>query len=233
MNASAARMLEDAAALVPFSRMLEPQKAAALEALAAEVARAGAAPGLVARLAGLLRRAPDGALFVELEIPRLSFYPSSAWIGQGFFETWELDIVAKPLPGGLGVADAFWISAQSTITALAAGVALVADPERSPIAELDRRRADIEQRRKEAATSSAAAGAERERAEAADRAWLRKNDHRVARWRKLPRLLQDIAVAAAKTGDPVLIEFAKQFAEASAAAWPPDRPPDFLWPLSG
>jgi hypothetical protein len=189
VSAAAAMKAEDPAALVPFSRMSEPHKAGALEALAAEVSRAGGAPGLVARLAGQLRRASDSALLIELEIPRLTGFPSSKFIGSGFYETWALDLISRPLPGGLDVYEAFWLAAEPKVMPLAEAVALVADPERSPIAELDRRRAEVERRHKASAEEGAANRAERERAEAAEASWMAKNAGRVRRWGELPDML--------------------------------------------
>jgi hypothetical protein len=235
VTAAAAIKAEDPAALVPFSKMTEPQKGQALEALAAEVLRVGGASGLTARLAGQLRREPTGALFIELDLPRISGsgFPSSRWIGGGHFESWALDLVAGQLPPGLATDEAFALATESKILPLVEAVALVSGPD-DPIAEMSRRRVEVERRIAERKRVGEEQSAARARDEAAERAWLNKNASRMHKWGALPRLPQDIAEAARKTGDPVLIAFAKNFVEASAAAWPPSRPPDWLWEkLSG
>ena len=230
MSAAAVMKADDAAALVPFQRMSEADKGAALAALEAEIVKLGASSSLIAKLAGLLRRADDGSFHLELEIPRLSGFPSSRWIGGGHVEPWALKIISNPHED---VAQAFWLATEATTMPLSEAVELAADPERSPIAELSRRRVEVERRRVEGAVEGAAIRAERERTEAANRAWAQKNAHRVDRWLKLPRLLQDFTAAAGESGDEKLIAFAKRFVELSAASWGLPRPPDFLWPLSG
>jgi len=229
VSAAAAMRTEDATPLVPFAKMSERDKDGALAALATEIAKLGVSSSLIAKLAGALRRAADGSFHLDLEIPRLSGFPSSKWIGGGHVEPWALKIISNPHED---VAQAFWLATETKTMPLSEAVELAADPGRSPIAELSRRRVEVERRRAEGAAEGAAHRAEREREQAAARAWETANSSRMKKWGALPRPLQDVAEAARMTGDPVLIAFAKHFVEASTATWSPSRPPDFLWPLS-
>jgi hypothetical protein len=231
MSASAAMKVEDAPGLVPFSKMLEAQKEAALAELTEQLGRAGGAPGLVARLSGLLRLAPNGTFHLQLEIPRLTHLPTSKWLGTTDHERWVLEIICRPLPAGASTVGLLWTATTSTTLPIAKAVALVADPATSPIAELDRRRAEVESgaamRRYLAATE------DEEKRDQASQALTQKNAVRIRRWQELPKLLQDICAAAGTTGDEKLIAFARRMVELAPGSSDSTLPPDWLWPLSG
>jgi hypothetical protein len=226
--------VEDAAAVVPFGKMTEAQKEAALVALDTEVRRAGGAPGLVARLAGQLRRGADGSFHLEIDFPRLREFPSSAYVGSGHTAPWFLDLVCKKLPDGHDAAEELWLACEPKILPLAEAVALVADPKQDPIAEMSRRRVEVERRRKARADAAAADREERARAEAADRGWLERNRGRVRRWSELDDLLKALAGAAEQSGDAALQAFVAGVIQLAATRNVSQvRPPSWLWPPSG
>jgi hypothetical protein len=228
VSAAVAMKAEDPAALVPFARMSERDKDAALEALATEIAKLGASSSLIAKLASALRRAADGSFHLELEVPRLSGFPSSKWIGGGHFESWALDLVAGQLPPFFDTAEQFWLATESQVMPLLEAVALVSGPD-DPIAELSRRRVEVERRIAERKRIAADRTAERARDEAADSSWMAKNAGRVRRWGELDDLLRAMATAAGD--DATLQAFVERvIALAGTRSVQQPRPPAWLWP---
>jgi hypothetical protein len=224
---------EDPAALVPFAKMSEVQKEAALQALEAEIAKVGGSSTLVAKLAGLLRRAADNTYRLEVETPRLPGWPSSRFIGSGHVESWALDLITKPLTGGLTVDEAFFLATQTRTLSLGDAVALIVSAD-DPLAAMSKRREEVERRHAEGRRAGAELAAERAREAAVDAQWLQANAGRVRRWGELPDLFKSFAAAADESGDATLQAFVAAVIEfARTRNVQQVRPPEFLWPLSG
>jgi hypothetical protein len=222
--------VEDAAALVPFQRMSEADKGAALAALEAEIVNLGASASLIAKLAGQLRRAADGSFHLEFEVPRLEEFPTSEYIGAGHFSKWSLDLLSTMPPAYGDTGEQFWLATVGTTMRLADGVALVCGPD-DPIAEMSRRRVEVERRVAERKRIGEAQAAARARDQAAEAQWLAKNAGRVRKWGELPDLLKALAGAAEEAGDATLQSFvARVIGLAGTRSVQQPRPPAWLWP---
>lgn len=221
-----------ASELVPFDRMGSEVRDGALRELAGACLRAGAPDGVLAQLAGKLCRAPDGALLVELAIPYGDGWPTSKQIGSlgAGGAAWALKLLSDT---SQPVDRALFLTTFPRAVPLAEAVLLCSDPQKSPLAEMDRRRSEVARRDAESASRAAAQRAERRRAEEADSTWLARNNHRVSRWRELPEIWRLFALAADESGDPKLQALIARAIEMSASRDSHPRPPGFLWPLSG
>ncbi len=218
------------AALVPFDRLPASERDSALRPLATELLRRSAPDDTLARLAHRLRRADDGSLFIELDIPRLPGWPSGEYIGSAGAggDPWALKILCDL---HTDPAEAFYLASKPKILPLAEAVALVLSPD-DPLADLARRRAEVEARRAEGTKAANEAREEQRRKEAADRGWEAANRPRVQQWKELPQIWQELALAADESGDPRLQAFVAKAIKCSASRNFRPHPPSWLWPLA-